>query len=173
MSGRRFDSTLILGTADRCRFGCPRVIVCSPLSGLTPFPTTFWLTCPWLDRFIGAVESEGGVGELERWLEGRCGEGRRDEWLLFDADHRLARMALLSPDSLDYLQRFKPEVLDRLSSGGVGGIRYDGSSPIRVKCIHLQAASWLAFRRHPGEEWLAARGVGQDCGGAMKRSCIG
>ena len=168
MGGRKFDPGLILGTANRCRFGCPRVIVCSPLMGIAPFPTSFWLTCPWLMRFIGTVESGGGVGELERWLENRA----RDEWLLFDMDHRLARMTLLPPGVLNYLRRFKPKVFDRLRRDGVGGVRYDRNSFIRVKCIHLQAASWLAFRRHPGAEWLNARGVGQDCEGVMKKFCL-
>ena len=160
MSERKFDPALILGTASRCRFGYSRVIVCSPLLKLTPFPTSFWLTCPWLTRIIGAVESGGGVKELERWLE-----SRRDEWLSFEMDHRLARMALLPPGVLNFLRRFRPNVFDRLRRDGVGGARYDGYTP-RVKCIHLQTASWLALRRHPGGEWLKARGLDLDCGGA-------
>jgi hypothetical protein len=47
----------------------------------------------------------------------------------------------------------------------VGGIRYDTKTRrVRVKCIHLQVASWLALRRHPGAPWLKER-VGQDCCG--------
>ncbi|MCL2009084.1 MAG: DUF501 domain-containing protein [Synergistaceae bacterium] len=166
MSERKFDPALILGTANRCRFGCPRAVVCSPLSGGVPFPTSFWLTCPWLARHIGNVESSGGVGELEQWLENHA----RGEWLIFEAEHRLARMALLPPAHLKFLRRFKPAFFDRLRRGGAGGIRHSGGSPIRVKCIHLQTASWLAFRRHPGEEWLKARGIGQDCAGV--RCCF-
>ena len=169
MSGRKFDPRLILGTANRCRFGCPRVIACSPFgAGPALFPTSFWLTCPWLRRFIGTVESGGGVGELERWLESRA----RGEWLLFDMDYRLARMAVMTPNRLNFLRRFRPGVFCRLRRDGIGGTRYDGCSHIRVKCIHLQAASWLAFRRHPGEEWLEARGAGQDCGGGMMKLCL-
>ena len=173
MSERKFDSRLILGTANRCRWGYPRVIVCSPLKedgaqrrGFVPFPTSFWLTCPWLLRLAGSVESQGGVGDLGQWIEKHAFR----EWLLFDLDHRLARIALLSPNRLNFLRRFKPRIFDRLRRDGVGGIRYD--SHARVKCIHLQAASWLVFRRHPGEEWLKARGIGQDCGGAMKKFCL-
>jgi len=159
MSERNFDPAIILGSAARCRHGCPRVIVCSPLAGATPFPTSFWLTCPWLSRLAGKIESSGGVGELERWLVDHA----PFEWLLFNMDHRLARLSLMPPAKLDFLRRFKPGVFDRLRRGGVGGTRYDEGSPIRVKCIHLQIASWLALRRHPGEEWLAAHGAGQDC----------
>ena len=171
MWSRKFDPALVLGTANRCRFGCPRVIVCSPLAGVTPFPTIFWLTCPWLLRFVATIESGGGVGKLERWLEKHAKNRVRNEWLLFDMDYRLARMALLSPDALNFLRRFKPKIFEHLRRDGVGGTRYDGRSPIRVKCIHLQVASWLAFGRYPGEEWLRAQGAGQDCGGAMSTLC--
>ena len=174
MAGRKFDSALMLGTARRCRYGCPYVVVCSPLSGLTPFPTSFWLTCPWLCHFIGSVESDGGVGQLERWLEThKRAWGKWDSYYHFDFDHRLAKMALLSPNRLYLLRRFRPKVFDRLCRNGTGGTRHDPGSPIRVKCIHLQTASWLAFRRHPGEEWLKARGIGQDCGGVMRNLCYG
>jgi len=176
MAGRKFAPALILGTASRCRWGCPRVIVCSPLKeasfskgvvagggrGFVPFPTSFWLTCPWLARFIGTVESQGGVGDLEQWLKNYAFR----EWLFFDIDHRLARMALLPPSRLKFLRRFKPKIFDRVRRDGVGGIRHNG--PARVKCIHLQAASWLAFRRHPGEEWLKEQGIGQDCDGLSR-----
>ena len=170
MEGRKFDPGLILGAANRCRFGCPRVVVCSPVSKgnkNTPFPTSFWLTCPWLARLAGAAESEGGVGELQRWLEDHA----RDKWPFFDMAHRLARMALLPPARLVFLRRFKPRFFDRLRRDGLGGTRYDANSPIRVKCIHLQTASWLALARHPGEDWLKSRGLGGDCGGASP-SCL-
>jgi hypothetical protein len=56
----------------------------------------------------------------------------------------------------------------------VGGIRYDTNTRrVRVKCIHLQAASWLALRRHPGSPWLEGQNAGQDCGGRLKDFCRG
>ena len=178
MAERKFDSGLILGTANRCRFGCPRVIVCSPFKKNAPFPTSFWLTCPWLARLVGSVESGGGVGGLERWLEAK----QNHKSYLFDIDHRLARMALLPPNRLSFLRRFKPQIFDRLRRGGIGGIRHEPEVlrsnggekfSVRVKCLHLQAASWLALRRHPGKKWLKAHGIGQDCGGEMKSFCRG
>ena len=169
MRGHKFDPSLILGTANRCRFGYPRVIVCSPLQAFVPFPTSFWLTCPWLLRHIGTVEAEGGVSELERWIKRRA----LQDWLFFNEDHRLIRIALLSPDTLDYLRRFRPKIFDSLGNVGVGGIRCDTNGPVRVKCIHLQTASWLTLGRHPGEEWLKVRGADGDCGGRMRDMCEG
>ena len=167
MRGRKCDATLILGTADRCRFGCPRVVVCTPHRAFVPFPTSFWLTCPWLVRFIGEIESGGGVGDLERWIEGHTAH----EWIPFNLDHQKVRLALLPPVALRFLRQFKIQVFERLRSGGVGGIRY--GSEVRVKCVHLQTASWLALRRHPGRKWLEAKGAGGDCGGSMRKICAG
>ncbi|MDR1622756.1 MAG: DUF501 domain-containing protein [Synergistaceae bacterium] len=168
MQGRKFDPALILGTANRCRFGCPRVIVCSPLRALAPFPTSFWLTCPWLVRRAGAIEAAGGVGELERWIERRAPV----EWISFNLDHQRLRLALLPGAALNFLRRRVPRVFRRLRSGGVGGIQYDKKNRrVHVKCIHLQIASWLALRRHPGEPWLEAQNAGQDCRGSMENLC--
>jgi hypothetical protein len=168
MRGHKFDASLILGTASRCRFHCPRVIVCSPLQGLTPFPTSFWLTCPWLARLAGTLESKGGVGELERWIQLRA----PDEWIPFNIEHQRIRLALLPRRALSFLRRHRPQVFRRLRDGGAGGIRYDtGGGRVRIKCLHLQTASWLALGRHPGAAWLRERGADQDCCGRMKNIC--
>jgi hypothetical protein len=144
MRGRKFGAAQILGTASRCRFGFPRVIVCAPLRGDIPFPTSFWLTCPWLVRSLGEAESNGGVRELERWIELHAPK----EWISFNIFHQRLRLALLPEAKLRFLQRFRPWILERLR-GGVGGIRFAGEKQIHVKCLHLQAASWLAQGRGP------------------------
>jgi hypothetical protein len=151
MQGRKSGAAQILGTANRCRFGFPRVIVCAPLQGLSdPFPTSFWLTCPRLVRSVSQAESAGGVHELERWIALHAPR----EWIPFNLFHYRLRLALLSEPTLRFLRRFHPRLLKRLR-GGVGGLRFGGERQIHVKCLHLQTASWLALRRHPGASWLA------------------
>ena len=167
MEGRRFDPSLILGSGSRCRFGGVRVLVCAPLVGLRPFPTTFWLVCPWLVRKAGMVESEGGVWRFEEWLASRAPGG----WRPYNREHQLLRLSLMSPSARKLLRRFRPGVWERLRLVGVGGIRY--GDEIRVKCIHLQTASWLALGRHPGGSWLAKEGLDGDCGGTMVPLCCG
>jgi hypothetical protein len=36
---------------------------------------------------------------------------------------------------------------------GVGGIDHR-DAPYAVKCLHLQAATWLGWRYHPAADWL-------------------
>lgn len=165
MEGHRFDPSLIRGASSRCRFGGVRVLVCAPLAGLRPFPTTFWLVCPWLVRKAGAVEAEGGVRRLEEWLTRRA----PGEWRPYNREHQLIRLKLMSPQERELLRRFRPGLWDRLRRAGVGGTRC--GSEIRVKCLHLQTASWLALSRHPGGPWLKGEGLDGDCGGAMARLC--
>lgn len=172
MRGKKFAPAIIAGVGERCCFGCPRVIVCSPLRGFSPFPTSFWLTCPWLLRIIGTAESGGGVAELESWIE----ERGYDAWIAFNVLHQRLRLAMLSPVRQKFLRSYKARLFDSLRRGGVGGIRCQGSvleREVHVKCLHLQVASWLTLRYHPGELWLAENGLGQDCDGKMCDLCVG
>jgi hypothetical protein len=167
MQSRKTGAARILGTANRCRFGFPRVVVCAPLRGMGgPFPTSFWLTCPWLVYSLSGAESVGGVRDLERWIERRAPQ----DWIPYNILHQRLRLALLYASELRFLRRFRPRFLKGLR-GGVGGLRFGAEKQVRVKCLHLQTASWLALRRHPGAPWLAAHGANLDCGGTMIPAC--
>lgn len=157
MRGRKFDPSLFIGTADRCRFNHPKVIVCAPLRNGLPFPTSFWLTCPWLARRLGELESNGGVSSFENWMEQHSSEG----WIDYNIYHQKLRLALLPMARRTFLRSFNPQFFKRLRSGGIGGICYERK--ISVKCLHLQTASWLALRRHPGAMWLREQGLALDC----------
>lgn len=163
MAGHRFDPTVVLGGVAPCPLGGFRVLVCAPLSTtggeLKPFPTTFWLTCPYLNRRVGAVESAGGVSALEVWLT----ECTPEAWRRYSRLHALLRLGLLGGRRLKALRASRPPMLEALARGGVGGVR--GVSGVRVKCLHLQVASWLALGHHPGAEWLQEQGLGTSCDG--------
>jgi hypothetical protein len=58
--------------AARCPFGLPSVIENQRTRNM---PTSFWVTCPSLDRAIARVESSGGV----RAAADEVGEGRVEE----------------------------------------------------------------------------------------------
>ena len=54
----------------RCGLGMPVVTRVPPiLDDGTPFPTSFWLSCPLANRRIGRLESAGGVRTMEEWVE--------------------------------------------------------------------------------------------------------
>ena len=109
--------------AVRCPFGKPAVAEQAPydLRG-TPFPTTFWLTCPHLVAAISRVEASGGV---ERWSE----RARSDR-----------ELASSLADATTEQRELRPEL-----PVGIGGSSRRGS----LKCLHAHAAFALA---RPGYE---------------------
>jgi hypothetical protein len=113
----------IRSIAHRCDCGLPDVVETEPrLPDGTPFPTTFYLTCPRLASAIGTLEAEGVMKEMTD----RLGE---DEDLA--ARYRAAHE--------DYLRRREalgdvPEIKG-ISAGGM---------PTRVKCLHVLVGHSLA-----------------------------
>lgn len=132
---RRFDLSIVYAVAARCRFGFPQVLVCRPeRRGGSPFPTLFWLTCPYLDRKCGEMESLHKIGELEEIFR-----TREDDVALWHQKYALLRKSI-SVTGIDI-------------PTGVGGINLQ-EAPYAVKCLHLQAATWLGWGYHPAEDWL-------------------
>jgi uncharacterized protein len=120
----------------RCPFGLPAITEQAPYDASgEPFPTTYYVTCPWLVAQISRLEAAGGV---ERWSE------------------RVAADPSLSA-SLDRATETQRHVRRRLAAGQTG--RDDGASlelgiggartPDRLKCLHAHAAFALA---NPGYE---------------------
>jgi len=53
----------------KCHFNLPVSIKVPPnLDDGTPFPTTYWLTCPMYNKKIGTLESHGMINELDNEL---------------------------------------------------------------------------------------------------------
>ena len=150
MAGRKFDEKIILGIACRCLWHAPSVVLCHPLYRGKPFPTTFWLCCPHAVKTCNSLEAAGGVRELESFLEKRPAE-----WKAYGLRHSVLRMALLSRSRRRFFLSRRKAMWESIRKGRVGGTR--DTSKARVKCLHLQAASWLALGYHPAAGWLEQR----------------
>lgn len=137
----------VAAVAHRCAHGMPQVLLCAPVAHGRPFPTTFWLACPHLDRLIGAVESAHGVPALEREME-LCPRDCEQYALL----HARMRLAMIGRRRRAFMRAYRGGIYGAIRRGGVGGIRYDGAP--RAKCVHLQAASYLATGHHPGAAFI-------------------
>jgi hypothetical protein len=106
----------------RCPCGLPDVVVTEPrLPDGTPFPTTYYLTCPRAASLIGTLEGSGLMREMEARLA-----DEPDLAASYAAAHRayLAARAELGE---------VPEI-EAVSAGGM---------PDRVKCLHALAAQSL------------------------------
>jgi uncharacterized protein len=109
--------------AHRCGCGLPDVVATEPrLPDGTPFPTTFYLTCPRAASRIGTLEGSG----LMKQMQDRLAE-----------DPELAAAYAAAHER--YLAA-RAELGDVPEIAGVSA----GGMPDRVKCLHVLAAQSLA-----------------------------
>ena len=137
----------LLGVEHRCSYGYPQVILVHPLSGGAPFPTTFWLTCPFLVKKISRLEAAGWVKELERRVE-------RDPPLA--ASLSMAHWSYIEERRCLLTEKERAALAeagtaDSLLTKGIGGI----ADLRHIKCLHLHAAHALARENPIGEIVLA------------------
>ncbi len=131
----------IHAVAHRCPCGNPDVVATEPrLEDGTPFPTTFYLTCPRAASMIGTLEASG----LMREMTDRLGEDSE-----LAAAYRSAHETYLAA---------RTAIADVPEIAGVSA----GGMPDRVKCLHVLAGQSLAQGRgvNPlGDEVLDALGA--------------
>ncbi|MFX0538128.1 DUF501 domain-containing protein [Ornithinimicrobium sp. Y1847] len=128
----------VVSIAHRCPCGCPTVVRTEPrLPDGTPFPTSFYATCPRLTSAISTLEGSGMMKEMSQRL---C------------HDESLAWSYAQAHD--DYLRR-REELAHVPEIAGISA----GGMPNRVKCLHVLVAHALAAGpgvQPLGEEALAA-----------------
>jgi uncharacterized protein len=112
----------VAAVAHRCPCGDPDVVRTMPrLPDGTPFPTSFYATCPRLTGAVSTLESDG----VMRAMQERLG-----------ADEALAQAYAAAHE--DYLRR-RAELADVPEIAGVSA----GGMPTRVKCLHVLVAHAL------------------------------
>ncbi len=158
--GRKFEHDLILCSARRCKYNFIQVLLCKSFDAhLKPFPTNFWLTCPYLIYRAAKLEAQGGVKQLENFL---TAHNKFKDWDKYNRGHSLLRMSLINFRTRDFLRKHRPKIFNALKSNGIGGIK-TRPNEIKIKCLHLQTASFLALDYHPAELWLKNNGLINDC----------
>jgi hypothetical protein len=106
------------GVAARCAYGFPAVTEQAPFGDDgAPFPTTYYLTCPWLVAEIARLEADGGVERFSR------------------AAAQDPELALSLADADAEQRRLRPEL-----PVGIAGSR----TRENLKCLHAHAAFALA-----------------------------
>ena len=117
----------LVGVAYRCPVGHPAVVATSPrLPDGTPFPTTFYLTCPRAVAACSTLEASGLMAELTERVaaEAELAVG-------YAAAHRAY---LAARDQIAGSTGVVAEIAD-VSAGGM---------PTRVKCLHALLGHSLA-----------------------------
>lgn len=142
-----------------CPYGFPQVVLNQPLlpaegAELTPMPTTFWLTCPFLVAEVAELESAGAVKRYEDLLA--QDQALAQEYLRAHEEHQRERFSLLSPAEVELIQE---KGFSSLLGTGIAGL----ANPLRVKCLHAQLAHFLARGQNPIGKRVAAELPGLFC----------
>ena len=115
----------------RCPFGLPAVTEQAPYDNSgEPFPTTYYVTCPWLVAQISRLEAAGGV---ERWSERVATDSELAASLGRATEQQRAVRRDLAAGRTGRDEGASLEL-------GIGGAR----RPERLKCLHAHAAFALA-----------------------------
>ena len=115
----------------RCPCGNPDVVTTEPrLPNGTPFPTTFYLTCPRAASRIGTLEGSGLMKEMQERLG-------TDEELAAAYRHAHERYLAFRAEVGERAGMDVPEI-EGITAGGM---------PDRVKCLHVLAGQSLAMGR--------------------------
>lgn len=138
----------LLRVERRCPYGYPQVILVYPLIEGKPFPTTFWLTCPFLAEEIDHLEEAGWIKKMEIIL--REDAGLNAQLQQAHREYIEERMNLLSVEDRRFLA--DSGMLTSLLDKGIGGI----ADFNRIKCLHLHVAHALARENPIGEIVLKA-----------------
>ncbi len=110
----------------RCPCGNPDVVTTEPrLPDGTPFPTTFYLTCPRAASLIGTLEGDGAMTRMQARLAADAA--------LAQAYQEAHERYLEAREAIGHV-----EEIDGISAGGM---------PNRVKCLHVLAGQSLAQGR--------------------------
>ncbi|AEH51003.1 DUF501 domain-containing protein [Pseudothermotoga thermarum] len=131
----------------RCPYGYPVTIECHPESNGSPFPTLYWLTCPFLNKVISRLESKGMIKKLEQMV--RNDEKLRTRYIKAHLNIIDLRDKLVTSESV----RLK------LKQVGTGGIR----DFLSIKCLHLHVADYLSGVDNPIGE-IVLKTIKQDYG---------
>ena len=113
----------------KCHLNLPTVIEVPPnLDDGTPFPTTFWLTCPMYNKKIGSLESNGMIKDLDEQLDNNS--LLRAQWEDRQKSYK------------EYREKLKDKKSAINPQGGVGGAANS------IKCLHAHTADELATNQN-------------------------
>jgi uncharacterized protein len=127
----------------RCEFGLPTVVRVDPrLEDGTPFPTTFWLTCPVMKSRVGTLEADHAMVGLNERLTAE------------------PELAAEYAESHERYVAFRDRLGDPLPGApGAGGM------PRYIKCLHVHAGHHLATGDNPIGAWTVAQATPAPCAG--------
>jgi len=141
----------VLNVEERCIYGYPQVIKSFPLKDGKPFPTLYWLTCPYLVEEASKLEAQGKITEIEKIIQND--PELRMQMIRAHKEEIEKRMKILEGE-LNFLSK---NIIKKLKETGIGGIKNFST----IKCLHLHYASYLVGENNPVGE-IVDRYIGKN-----------
>ena len=113
-----------------------------PTTNVVPESTLHWLMHPWLRHECSQLEAGGFITHVQSWIDGS--NARRAEWRRMQASYSFDRWGLLVKRDQEMFESKRWS--ERFNSSGVGGMRGWEEGPVKLKCLHLHYAHYLAQR---------------------------
>lgn len=148
----------MIGASARCSFGAPTAVLCSPVVArrarggdgripAEPFPTLYWLTCPFLKERVGRLEGGQAFLDIRKMI---AEDAQFEAGLRRAADeYRRIRRRLYEelPEGLKGL--IGEKAAKDLLASGPGGVK----DYRNIKCLHIHLANFISGMKDPvGEE---------------------
>ncbi|MFO7815307.1 MAG: DUF501 domain-containing protein [Halanaerobiales bacterium] len=127
----------------KCPFGYPAVIKVFPFSKERVFPTTYWLTCPYLQKEISVLEDKGWIESLQDLID----DNEKTETKLKRAHQNYAkeRFEMLDKKQKKKMKGISDNIFNTLKNSGIGGVKDKKG----LKCLHTHVADYLVNRINP------------------------
>lgn len=124
----------VVRVVKKCSYGFPVVIESKTILEGKPFPTAYWLTCPFLRYAISKIESFGGILKFENILS---------TYPELYAKHVKAHLKAKAK-AIELADK-NVRVIESLKKRGMGGL----SDFKHVKCLHMHVAYHLGGIENP------------------------
>ncbi len=150
-TGRKPDS--VVAVVRRCKAGYPLSFASLPVVRGEYFPTIFWLTCPYLIKICGKLES----ALYHQLLENEISRSPKLSEELLNATGKLRKVRI------ELARAAEIELPEEVAEKGIGGVK----NPNSVKCLHAHLAAGLAGIESPVSkaiyEAITVLECGKDC----------
>ncbi len=126
-----------------CPFGYPAIIKVYPFFNKRVFPTTYWLTCPYLNKSISRLEDSNWIDKLQNKINSNY--ELKSKLKAAHIDYAKQRMNMLDKKETEKINKISEDILYTLKNSGVGGIKDKKG----IKCLHTHVADYLVNRLNP------------------------
>ena len=126
-----------------CPFDYPAVIKVYPFFNKRVFPTTYWLTCPYLNKKIAVLEDSGLIEKLQTKIN--KDKHLKEELKKAHQNYAKQRMTMLSQEEIEEIKKISRDIIYTLKNSGIGGIKDKKG----LKCLHTHVADYLVNESNP------------------------